>query len=194
MHPLTSDGFRIQMYRLTKLAVFDHPMTKSWLHIFIFYVMWIIHFDGHPLKYNGGMSKYINVMNWKCTVRIFIIGWSNLLNFPCLHIGILKQSYGKICGNYIIPGIGRKCQLGKIPIEINSNITVDLGCHSPNMEIGYQICNNASNFTMLGSKYLYLSDLLNVSFNCFTFLISTEIDGQGHLKVISRSWNTSFFF
>ncbi len=36
-------------------------------------------------------------------------------------------------------GRGRKCQLGKITIEINSNsnMTVDLGCHSPKMKIRY---------------------------------------------------------
>ncbi len=109
--------------------------------------MWCIHFDGHPLKYNGEMSKYANVINWKCAVRIFIIAWStDLLNFPCLHIGILKQSYIKWCGNHIFPCRGRKCQLGQIP----------LCCLSPKKKIGFQIPNNAQDFTMLVSKCLYL--------------------------------------
>ncbi len=61
------------------------------------------------------------------------------------------------CGDYTVPVRGRKCQLREIPIEINySNMTVDLGHHSSKIKIGCQILNNARNFTMLGSTYLYL--------------------------------------
>ncbi len=88
----------------------------------------------------------------------FYHGMVVLLNFHCLHIGILKQFYLKEikgCGDYINPGRGRKCQLGKIPIEINSNMTVDLGCQSPKMKIDCQILNNDPNFTI----FVFLSSI-----------------------------------
>ncbi len=77
------------------------------------------------------------------------------------------------------PGRGRKCQLGKIPIEINSNMTVDLGHHGLKMKIGCQIFNNVPNVTMLASECLYLLDLSNAYFRYFTFPISSGIDDQG---------------
>ncbi len=123
-----------------------------------------------------------------CYYKVFIIGWSNLLNFPCLHIGILKQSYVKNVGT-IFPGRGGKSQLWKIPIEINSWIwqLALLGrYHNRKMKICCQIPNNAPNFIMLCSKCLYLWDLSNVYFRFFTFSISTEIDAQGHPKVMEN--------
>ncbi len=62
---------------------------------------------------------------WKVKL-IFITRWPNLVNYPCLHIKILKQCCVKGCGNYIFPGRVRKWLFGKIHIEINSNMAVEL--------------------------------------------------------------------
>ncbi len=98
----------------------------------------------------------------KHVTRVFPPDWSNthLFLLYCHNLSSQARFYiVKGCGDYIFPGRGRKDQLGKIPIEINSNMTADLDRHSPKMKIGCQILNNAPICTMIASKSSHWQDI-----------------------------------